>query len=181
MTLDTLGVFILRDQINEFKALFELHMHPPLILTPVDDNRHHWNKKSARRYISTFRYAYNNNATKIFQYLLGAVNEGKLIATFNCRISILEAPYILKKEKEYNLKTQIRKVKAADKYCKVEFDSKFSRNGSQILYVDNSKDIDFEQLPKKIPIKYALHKDFVDHVTVGYPMLSPNITHEENL
>ena len=46
---------------------------------------------------------------------------------------------------------------------------------NEILYIDQSHEIDYESLPGKIPISYKSIVDFIEHITITCPMLDTSI------
>ena len=103
-----------------------------------------------------------------------------LQATYACRLMVLQCTFITNEEKRRNLDYAIEVVDAPNKFCKVDFgDQKHSVN--QIMYVDENRSINFEELPYKIPITYVQYKDMVEHVTIHCGMESASLVDEHTV
>jgi len=107
--------------------------------------------------------------------MMELIREGKLISTFYCRTLILECAFISSEEKAKNLDYGINIEQPDSQYTNAEFEG-CGDDIDRILYVDENKDIDFEGLPKKIPISYKVYKDKVQFGTITCAMHSPKIS-----
>lgn len=103
-----------------------------------------------------------------------------MVATYSDRLLILKCSFISAEEKSEALENAMEVVDAPPEFSKVEFAEQLVEV-NQILYVNSSQEIDFENLPDEIPITYCSYQDLIEHVTIHCAMESAKLTDSDTI